>query len=134
MARKSVTDLKSAKRKLEEAIEEFEQMSEMKFELAKTVYDTQDAKTQAVIDRIVTTLRVYATGYITLQLAPPHGAPTAVKITNEYLGYNLFYLAVEVVKDLAIMGTRVAEFDFPPALCSQCGAELGIPELKKVKR
>jgi hypothetical protein len=134
MARKSVADLKSAKRKLEQAIEEFEATSEVKYDLAKAAYDVQDAKTQQVIDRIVATLRTYATGYVTFQLAPPRGAVEAVKITNEYLGYNLFYLAVEVVKDLAIMGIRVAEFEFPPALCSNCGVELDIPELKKVKR
>lgn len=134
MPRKSVTDLKSAKRKLNEAMEEFESLSEVKYELAKAAYEVQDAKTQQVIDRIVATLRTYATGYVTFQLAPPRGALSTVKITNEYLGYNLFYLAVEVMKDLAMMGIKVAEFTFPPALCAQCGAELGIPELKKVKR
>lgn len=132
MPRKSVTDLKSADKLIDEAIENFKSVSEIKYELAKDAYDMQDDKTKAVIDRLVKTLQTYATGSITLQLAPPHGKLVAVAIENDYLMFNLLYLAMEIVKDLAITGIRVAKFEFPPSLCSNCGSEI-IPELRTKK-
>lgn len=133
MPRKSVIDLKSSDNLLDQATEEFKDVSEVKAEMARAVYDQQDAKTKAVIDSIHATLQHYATGYITVQLAPPSGALTPVKLDNEYLGYNLLYLAVEIVKDLAITGIRVASFVFPPSLCVECGAEV-IPEKRSRKK
>lgn len=129
MARKQITDLKSADKLVTEAIEEHQSIAEVKYELAKAAYDAQDKETKAVIDRIVDTLRTYATGYIHVQLQPPTGALVPVKLDNTYLGYNLLYLAVEIVKDLAFLDIQVASFEFPEAYCARCGAELGIPEL-----
>lgn len=127
MARKSVTNLRSADKLVEEAVEFFKSVSEIKYELAKDAYDAQDEETKAVIDRIHDTLRVYASGYITVQLSPPSGDLVPVKIDNDYLTYNLLWLAVEIIKDLAILGTRVANFEFPPSMCAICGSEI-IPE------
>lgn len=118
---------------LEDAIDEFKAISEMKYELAKEAYDSQDAQTQVVIDRVVGTLRQYATGYINVQLNPPEGAPVPVKLDNRYLGFNLFWLAIEIVKDLAFVGIRVENFEFPPTQCAQCGVEL-IPEKKSGRK
>lgn len=131
--RKSAADLKSADKLLAAALDDFKSVSELKYELAKEAYDMQDATTQAVIDRIVSTLQVYATGYINLQLSPPNGAVVPVKLDNVYLGYNLLWLALELVKDLAITGIKVAEFSFPPAMCVKCGADI-IPERTKKGR
>ena len=135
MPRKPITALspKSIDRMLEDAVEEFKAVSEIKFELAKDAYDQQDSETKATIDRIVGTLRQYATGYINVQLNPPEGAPVPVKIDNEYLGYNLYWLAVEIVKDLAFIGIRVENFEFPDTHCAQCGKEL-IPEKRSGRK
>jgi hypothetical protein len=133
MPRKSTANLKSADKLIEQAVEDWKGVSVIKYEMAKEAYDAQDAKTQAVIDRIVGTLRSHANGYINVQLTPPSGGLVAVKIDNEYLMMNLLYLALEVVKDLAIVGTRVATFKFPPSLCAACGAEV-IPEKRTGKK
>lgn len=135
MPRKSITGFspKSIDRMTEDAIEEFKAVSEMKFELAKDAYERQDSETKATIDRIVSTLRQYATGYINIQLNPPEGALVPVKLDNEYLGYNLYWLAVEIVKDCAFIGIRIANFEFPDTYCAQCGREL-IPEKRSGRK
>lgn len=114
MARKSLADIDPDLRR---ATEEFESISLVKYEMAKDAYDLQDDKTQKVIDRIVGTLQQYATGHITVKVG---GSYVPVKITNEYLGFNLLYLAVEVVKDLAFLDIRVESFKFPELLCAVC--------------
>ena len=134
MARKSITDLRSKSKLQADALEEYKLTSEIKYELAKAAYDEQDKATQKVIDRIVDTLRGYCTGYINVQLQPPTGALVPVKLDNRYLGFNLLFLAVEIVKDLALLDIRVASFQFPQSQCAKCGAELGIPELTKAAR
>lgn len=115
MARKSLADIDPDLRR---ATEEWQSISLVKYEMAKDAYDLQDDKTQKVIDRIVGTLQQYATGHITVKVG---GSYVSVKISNEYLGYNLLYLAVEVVKDLAFVDIRVANFTFPELLCAVCG-------------
>jgi hypothetical protein len=124
MARKSIHELKSVAKLTADAVEEWESVSLIKYELAKTAYDAQDAETQEAIDRIVKTLQTYATGYINVQLQPPIGAMVPVKVSAEYLGYNLLFLAVEIAKDLGFVGIRLANFVFPETLCASCGAEL----------
>jgi hypothetical protein len=89
--------------------------------MAKDAYDLQDEETQAAIDRIVCTLQSYVTGFLNVKVAGASYVP--VKIDNEYIGYNLLYLAVEVAKDLALLNIRVANFTFPPVLCVVCGAD-----------
>lgn len=134
MARKSIMDLRSADKLVQDALEEHQSVAEIKYELAKEAYDAQDRQTRAVIDRIVGTLQSYATGYINVQLQPPEGVLVPVKLDNTYLGYNLLYLAIEIVKDLAFLGVKVANFKFPKSYCARCGGELGIPERTKAAR
>jgi hypothetical protein len=129
MARKTLADLDPG---LTSAVEEFQAVSLVKYEMAKDAYDLQDKTTKKVIDRIMATLQVYATGYITVAVG---GSVYPVKLDNQYLGYNLLWLAMEIVKDLALCGVRVAAFEFPPSIrddvsddsagepmfCSDCG-------------
>lgn len=118
MARKSLLDIDP---KLTAALEDFKSVSEIKYELAKEAYDAQDAETRRVIDRIHGTLQTSATGYVNLVV---NRAVYPVKIEADYLGFNLLYLAVEIVKDLGIMGIRVANWKFAETLCASCGAEI----------
>lgn len=126
MARKTLADIDP---RLKSVVEDFEAMSLVKHEMAVDAYELQDKETQAVIDRIVATLRQFATGFITAKVG---GTYVPVPIDNKYLGYNLLYLAVEIVKDLAFLDIRVATFEFPPSLCVKCGAEV-IPEKRTAK-
>lgn len=103
MARKSLAVIDP---QLAEAAEEFKDISEIRYELAMDVYNAQDAKTKVVIDKIVATLQQFS------------------KTDNEIVGWNLMYLATEIVKDLAFMDIRVAEFEFPVQMCAMCGVVL----------
>lgn len=134
MPRKSITSLRSERldQLTAEAFEEFKAVSEVKHELAMDALKAQDDETQEAIKRVAKTLQTYATGYITLQLGPPSGKPVQVKIENDYLTMNLIWLAVEIAKDLAFVGIKLAEFQFPESLCAQCGSEI-IPEQRKRK-
>jgi hypothetical protein len=125
MARKTLAAIDP---KLTRVLEEFQAVSLVKYEMARDAYDIQDKDTQAAIDRIHGTLQQYATGYINLKVGR---SIVPVKIDNEYLGYNLLFLAVEIAKDLAFTGIRLANFKVPDVYCATCG-DL-IPELTNSK-
>lgn len=116
-----------------EAYEEWKAVTEMRHELAKEAYDFQDEETQHVLDRIRDRLRLGANGYVTIQVNHPHGAQVPVKVEQEYLDYNIMYVAVEILKDLALFDIRVGSFQFPPSQCVTCGAEI-IKEQPKPKK
>lgn len=131
MARKTAVQNEA---NVQEALEEWETVTEVRYEIAKDAYDFQDDKTKKVIDRIVNRLRVGANGYITVRVNPPHGATVPVKINQEYLDYNLLYVATEILKDMAMFDVKVANYKFPPSLCVGCGAEIVKETPKKRKR
>lgn len=108
---------KTAKAHDEEIIEEFVAVSEIKDELAGDVYGNQDDKTKAALALIVKTLRTYSTGKIVVD-------GEELEIEPDVLAQNFRWLAVEIVKDLALLGIRVESFNFPEALCAICGTEL----------
>jgi hypothetical protein len=118
MARKTAADLNPSM----PALDDFEAVSAVKFEMALDVYAVQDEETQKVIDLIAATLRQYSNGHAKLKVS---GRFEFVPIPEEMLNQTLMYLAVEVVKDLAILGIRVANFEFPPNICVTCGVEVG---------
>ena len=126
MARKTLADIDP---KLASVVDEFKELSEVRQEIAKDAYDVQDELTQQTIDRITATLQQYATGYITAKV---NRSAVPVKIDNDFIGMNLFYLAVEIVKDLAFMDIRVAEFEFPEQICASCGIELSTANRRRV--
>lgn len=114
---------------LKSVVDEFRSISEMKHEMATDAYNLQDATTKKVIDRMVATLRTYATGYVHVTVGK---TVVPVKIEAEYLGMNLFWLAVELCKDLAFSDIRIASFQWPESLCASCSSII-LPG-KKVKR
>lgn len=110
--------------RVQEAVEEFRAMTEVRYDLAKAAYDHQDKETQKVINRMVDRLRLGATGYIEVRVNPPHGSIVPVKIEQQYLDFNLLYVACEILKDLAMFDIRVGTYEFPPSICAMCGAEM----------
>ncbi len=125
MARKTLADVDP---RLTSALEEFKSVSEVKYEMAQDSYKVQDKDTRAAIDRIHGLLQQHATGYITVKVGK---TVVPMKIDNQYLGFNLLFLAVEIVKDLAFNGIQVANFEFPPQFCAGCGTP--IPEHTNAK-
>ena len=129
MARKSVAQLKEADKLVQDAVEEFYTVSEMKYEIAKAAYDVQDDDTRDMIDQLVKVLNLHATGYITVTLDPPHGGAVPVKVEKKYVDFNTLYIVMDMLKTLALFDIRVGKYTFPAAYCAQCEAEL-IPERK----
>lgn len=124
MARKTLESIQTPEQMASEALGEWKSVTEMRYELAKDAYDFQDEDTKKVIDRMVDRLRVSASGYIKIALNPPHSGVIPVKIEQEYLDYNILYVATEILKDMALFDIRVASYQFPPSQCVSCGAEL----------
>lgn len=116
--RKSILDVDP---QLKSVLDEFENLTMVRLEMAQDAYDFQDDKTKAAIDRVVGTLRERATGTITVNVG---GTQHTLKISDEMFGFNLFALAVDIVRDLAFIGLRVANFRFDPKRCASCGVEL----------
>lgn len=129
MAPKSAANFKGNAARVQEAVDEFYLVSEMKYELAKTAYDEQDDETKRMIDQLVKVLNLHTTGYINVQLAPPEGAVIPVKITKQYVDYNTLYIVMDMLKTLAIFDIRVGKYIFPTTICAQCEAVI-IPERK----
>ena len=124
MARKSRSATIAKDPPIQAAVDEWKAITEVRYELAKEAYDFQDEKTQALLDRIVNRLRVGASGYITVRVDPKHGGSVPVKIDQDYLDYNLLYVATEILKDLAMFDIKIGTYKLPPTLCVSCGAEI----------
>lgn len=105
MARKTLADLGTSPQ-----AEEFKMLAEFHGELAQEVYDAQDTETRAVIDRIRDTLMAQCEGNVR-------------GVSDTYTAHMLLHLAVEVVKDLAMLGIQVSNFTFPAKVCAACGSD-----------
>jgi copper chaperone CopZ len=117
-----------------EALGEWKALTEVRYELAKEAYDFQDDETKALLDRIVNRLRVGASGYITVRVNGKHGSTVPVKIEQQYLDFNLLYVATEILKDLALFDIRVGTYEIPPSHCVLCAAEIVKEQPKKRRR
>lgn len=81
-------------------------MAIVKVEMANDVFTKQDAPTKAAIKKVLDVLKTHAVD------------------DDEHTVMHLRWLAVEIVKDLALTGVRVATFTFPPTICVGCGEEV----------
>lgn len=121
MARKTIIQTDS---RLMEALEEAKAIIEIRHEIAQEAYDFQDEKTKGAIDMIVRRLRLAATATVNVRVNPPRGATVPVKIEQQYVDFNLLFIATEIVKDLALCGIKIASYKFPPTFCVACSAEV----------
>jgi hypothetical protein len=131
VARKSVV---GTDKQVREAVDEFYAMCEIRYDIAKAAYDAQSTETQEVLDRIRDRLRLAVTGYITVAINPPHSGEVSVRVEQKYIDYNLMYVATEILKDLALFGVQVADYNFPDIHCINCGAEIEKTRPKKRRK
>lgn len=104
MARKTMAafDVKSA---------EFSALAEYQYEVAMETLDKQDTETQALIQKVYGVLKQHSTG-------------SKLAVTEDEVDKALFAVAMEVVKDMALLGIRLGEFVFPDNQCAKCGEEV----------
>lgn len=113
MARKTLAEARPE----QAALEDFKALSLVNFEMAQDAYKRQDSETKTAIDQIVSVLKNYVTGHITVN-------GKQIEVDPETVKHNLVFLAVEMVKDLAMCNVRVASFKFPANICVRCGDEV----------
>lgn len=112
-------------RPVEDALQEFRTITEARYRIAKSTYEKQDRLTKEVIDRIRDRLRIAATGVVNI-----NGRP--YKLEQQYVDFNIWFIATEIVADLALNGIRVASFVFDDVFCAVCKKQLvGVKEPKK---
>jgi len=133
--KKAVSKKVDHTKELNKQLEIFKRATEARYELARGVFDAQPASTQEVIFRIQKMLLVNANGVVKFypkndrkQVAIP------VTVEMEYVEHNAFYMAIEILKDLAMMDIRVDEFEFPETFCAECGIKLNDRGKGKKKR
>lgn len=104
--------------------QEFAEESEHRFHRAMDVYEAQDEDTQEAIDRMADVMKTIGRTQMWVSTSRT-GPRKIVYFSPDTIRHNALYLAVEAVKDLALMDVRVANFKFIDR-CVTCG--------KKVKR
>ena len=119
-----------AKKKLpkpetEKALERFRALAEKRYEIAMAAYNSQDKGTQQALDRIRDRLVIGSTGLVTVK-------GQVIQVDIGIIEHNAMYVATEIVKDLALLDIRVANYKFPEVLCAECGATLA--KTKRSKR
>lgn len=117
MPRKTLADVAI----LKSVSEDFEALSLVRYEMAKDAYEVQDDETKAAIDRVVGTLRQHANGTVKVKSG---GTFYDLRISDQTFGFNLLYLAVEIVKDLLFGGVKLANFKVDPNVCASCGDKI----------
>lgn len=112
-------------------MDDFSAEAKARYDKAKRSYNKQDDETQDALDRI-TTLLCRITRKQMWVSAGGRGDRMVMVIPEETIYHNMFYMANEILKDLALMDVRVASYTFPAGICVECGKELK-PAKKKVK-
>lgn len=106
------------------ALAELADISEKRYKIAKKIYDYQDDLTKEVIDAIKDRLKVASTGVVQIN-------GKLVKLDEQTVELSTFFLAVEIVKDLALYDIQVAGFKFNPKYCASCNKKM---ETKRLVR
>lgn len=111
----------------------FKLATEARYELAMLAYKAQDKETQAALDLMVIRLRTLSTGQIRI-FPNGKGQPgVVVPIEQAQSDQNILFLATEILKDLALMDVKVANYEFPPVYCVECGEKLTPTKRAKAK-
>lgn len=107
---------------VDKALAVWEQASVRRAEYAIEAFNAQNERTREAISRIQAVLMANAGGLIRLRV--PGRGLMAVQVEDEHIRNNALYIAVEMMKDLAYMDIKVADFEFPQAYCAKCGSDL----------
>lgn len=112
----------------EKALGEYYAIVMTRYKMAMQVYEAQDRLTKEVIDRICDRLRIASTGVISV-------GGTPVKLEQQYIDYNILFIATEILADLALLNIQVANFEFHPAWCAECRQRIAkVPRDHKTER
>lgn len=91
-------------------IEMVELEAEARAEMAESLFDQQDAETQAAVIKLANAMKPYVTG------------PVA-RLDGELVFGNLKHVAMELMRNCAISDIQIANFQFGDN-CASCGVDL----------
>lgn len=114
----------SREKRLAHQLELFRMATEARYELAMKAYKAQDRETQEALDLIVARLRTVSTGQIRIFPDGRTQPGVVVPIEPAQADQNILFLATEILKDLALMDVKVANYEFPKVYCVECGEKV----------
>jgi hypothetical protein len=121
------------KRRVNKELELFRASTEARYRISREVFEAQDVQTRDVISRIQDRLMIGANGVIRVYPDGKRQQSVLLNVGLEYIEMNALYVAVEILKDLALMDVRIANFEFPKTVCAECGVKI-TPPRKRRKR
>lgn len=121
------------KSSIEHQLEIFKRATEARYELAMRAYNAQDNQTKDALDIMVARLRTIGTGQIRIFPDGKRGHSVVVPIEPVLQDQNIMFLATEIFKDLALMDVQVANYEFPPVYCVECGDKISLTRRAKAK-
>lgn len=117
-----------------ESMEVFKAQAKARYDEAHKGYEKQDDDTQDALDRMTTLLCRIARKRMWFTVGKREDRVIMV-IPEETIYHNMFYMANEILKDLALMDVRVASYTFPADTCVECGKAIeSKPKKKAVKK
>jgi len=129
------TKRSAEQKEVDKQVEIFKRATQARYDLARQTFDAQDEATQDVITRIQKMLCLNANGIVRVWLKGSKRQKSfMVTVEMDYIEMNAFYMAIEILKDLAMMDVRVAKFKFPESFCAECGVKLNDRGKGKKKR
>ena len=114
------TKRSAEQKEVDKQVEIFKRATQARYDLARQTFDAQDEATQDVITRIQKMLCLNANGIVRVWLKGSKRQKSfMVTVEMDYIEMNAFYMAIEILKDLAMMDVRVAKFKFPESFCAE---------------
>lgn len=90
-----------------------------RYDKAHKLYEEQDDATQDALDRMTTLLCRIARRNMWVS-AGEKSNRLVLQIPEQTIYHNMFYMSVEIVKDLALFDVKIAGFKFSDNLCVEC--------------
>lgn len=101
-----------------------------RYEKARRGYVKQSDDTQDALDRMTALLVRIARKHMWVSVGKREDR-VVIQIPEETIYHNMFYMASEILKDLATFDVRVADYTFPADVCVECGKEIKPTKKKK---
>jgi hypothetical protein len=106
---------------LDQELQIFTKQAHTRAQIAQRAYDAQDRETRLALDSMVDRIISISRGIATFKVK---GRKVAAEVPAQAVSDNAIYLATEILKDLALLDIRVANFRFDPKRCAECGKPL----------
>lgn len=126
----AVVKKKKGNTSVQQALADWKKKSEIRGRLAIDAFNAQPEKAQMALERIRDNLMLGATGAVRVYPDGKKQQSVLCDVEMEYVEHNALWIATEILKDLAMMDIRVANYKFPEVYCAECGEKIQKPKKK----